>query len=248
MTTFEQNFRKSWILLTDILTQLHEFVRPWQTLLEYDILVRNFCIANDCKPAFLWYNGFPWALCTSVNDCLVHWIPDHYRVVEWDLIKLDVWIKLNWVYTDAAIAVVVWWWICNPAAQHLIDITKSALDAAVLAMKPWVSFFDIWKTISETVHSWWGSIVSSLSWHWVGKKIHDTPYVFNYPEKSAKSIKVRQWMSLAIEPITALWSKEYMTDKVNNRNLYTELGDLWCQWEYTVLVWQSTTEIIAGLI
>ena len=229
----------SWKLLSDALSMLYEYTRPGITGRELNRIFVEYCRINNCKAAFLGFQWFPKALCVSIDDCLVHGIPDDTMITDTSLVKIDVGIDYRGAYTDAAIA--RW-----PAHQHIIDFTKWALDSAVSIIKPWLSIYDLGAHIQHSVESQWWSIIRSLTGHGVGKKIHDKPNIYNYAETSAKNQFLKAGMILAIEPITAVTSVDYIIG-TNNRNLYTTDGDMWCQREYTVHVTQDWCEVIAGM-
>jgi len=240
-----QAFRESGQYLSEILQTLAQHSIEWITLLELDQIAQQYCTQHNIKASFRGHQGFPAHVCLSLNDCLVHGIPDKTILKKWDLLKIDMWITHNKMISDSAVSVVVGWSSTNPKAQHLSTITKQALDTWILLIWPWVSIYDRGKHVEQTLTNNNCSIIYSLCWHGVGRKLREAPFIYNYAEQEAKKIKFRSGMIIALEPITAITSTDYRTKGTNDRNLYTTDGDLGCQREYSLLVTDNGCDILA---
>jgi len=105
-------------------------------------------------------------------------------------------------------------------------VTKESLDQGIQLLGPGVSVFDRGKNVEQHMHKHGYSVIQSLCGHGVGRKLREEPYIYNYAERDAKSIKFRPGMIIALEPITAITSIDYRNKPINDRNLYTTDGDL----------------------
>lgn len=229
-----------------LLLLLYEKADVGVTLMDLENLSSDFLINNWCKSAFRWFHGFPANLCLSVNDCLVHWIPDNYVLKKWDLLKIDVWIKYKWVITDAAVSKVIGWNSANKIAAELVRATKESLDLSLYYIKPWISLYEYWKFVWTYIKEKWFVVVKSLTGHGVGKNVHEDPRVANYADVRLRNVFFKPWMVLALEPITSEISDDYNTH-LNGRNLITKKWDLGCQREYTIVVTDAGYEVIAWI-
>lgn len=242
------NIRESGKYLTELLNILKLSVKSWMTLLDLEIIACDYIKKHNLKWAFKWYQWFPANLCLSVNDCLVHWIPDKYVLKDWDLLKIDAWIIYNWWFSDAAISVIVGWEDKNPQWFKLIKSTKNALDNSISFIFPWNSVYDFSYNIQRNIKLAGFSVIKYLTWHWVGVAVHEPPHIMNWANVEMKSIILKPWMVLALEPITAIKSDDFIEKKWNEWNLYTKYWDLWAQWEYTVLITEKGNEILAWIV
>ena len=242
-----RNLEDSGKYLTELLNILYDFIKPGVRLIDIEQKAENYINFYNLKWAFKGYYWYPANLCLSVNDCVVHGIPDDYILKEWDLLKVDCGIQYKWMITDAAFSIVVWWDEKNKRAKHLHRATKRILDEAILFLVPGKSLYEYSKKAYNIAKDEWISIIRNLTWHWVWSKLHEPPLIYNYPNAELKKYIIKPWMTVAIEPITAEKSKYAVEIKGIPWNMYTEKWDLWAQWEYTILITDNWPKIIAGL-
>lgn len=241
------NIREAGKYLTELLLITHDNAKAWVVLLELEQAADQFLKMHNLAGAFKWYHGFPANLCLSVNDCVVHGIPDETILQAGDLLKIDVGVTCRGGIADAAISMIVWGPEHNPAGQQLIVATKKWLDIAlpeVAVNKPLINFA---RKISTSIEGDWCSILKNLTGHGVGVEVHEWPYIYNRPHPSTKSITFATGMVVALEPITAQRSVEFTERPGNEWNIYTEQGDLGAQREYTVALHADRTEVLAGV-
>ncbi len=240
------NIRRSGKYLTELLTKLQKAAKPGMMLIELEFIAEDFIKKNQVKWAFKWYNGFPANLCLSVNECLVHGIPDSYTLQKGDVLKIDCGINYQWGITDAAITVVVWWELANPLGHTLAKTTKKALDIAIQHIGPGKKMFDYSHAVHQHIINAGFSVIEKLTGHGVGVKVHEPPYIHNHPHHpDTKTTTFQAGMVIALEPITAIESKDFELRKHSERNLYTKKWDIWGHREYTVLVTDKGYEILA---
>lgn len=239
--------RESGKYLTELLHELYAFIKPWISLIEIENYAQRYITMNGVEGAFKWYQWFPANLCLSVNDCVVHWIPDGYVLKTWDHLKVDCGIIYQWAISDAAFSIVVWWDAANPAWANLIKVNKKALDDALKFVGPWNSFYPYSQSVFNTVSKAGYRVIKYLWSHGVGDKVHEAPSIFNRPAQENKRAIAQAGMVVALEPIISFKSTDFYEKPGNNWNIYTQNGDLWSQWEYTVAITDSGYEILAGI-
>ncbi len=232
----------------ELLTLIQDYCKPWVALEDVDFFANHYLSSRNLKSAFKWYQWYPGYTCLSVNDCVVHGIPDRYVLKPWDLLKIDMWIDYKWWISDSAVSIVIWWFAANKKGAQLIDSTKNALDNALQYITIWNTVQDFGRAVYDTVRKDGFRIIKQLTWHWVGAKVHEWPYIYNRPAPGTQYIAFEENMVLALEPITALKSEKIFTKGRNNWNLYTQYGDIWAQREYTVWINSNGYEILSGLI
>ncbi len=246
-----ENIRQSGKYLSEILFLLYNMIKPWVTLLELEEFAENYMQKNNVKWAFKGYNWFPANLCLSVNDCIVHWIPDNYVLKNWDLLKVDCGVIYKWWVSDSAFSIVVGWEFANPVWHQLIKTTKRALDRWVAIIKDGINMINYSTIVERTLYENNFTVIETLTWHWVWVKVHEEPYIYNYPCREMNGLVFKENMVVALEPITSLYSLEYIDKKKwikpNWRNLYTENWDDGAQREYTVLITKNWCEVLSWL-
>lgn len=243
-----ENIRKSGQYLNELLYLIKDNCKAGISLLELEDIAQDFMDKNNLRWAFKWYGTFPANLCLSVNDCVVHGIPDDYVLKNWDLLKVDCGIVYRWWVSDSAFAVVIWWEMANPLAHELTMVTKNALDLALEKVWPWKFIYDYSREVYNIVKNKWFNIIKSLTGHGVGVKVHEKPNIYNRPHPESKNIKFQPWMVVCFEPITAIESDEVILKWNNDRNLYCKKWDIGSHREYMVLITEDGYEILSGIV
>ena len=172
-------------ILAEILRKLSETVRPGITTNDLEELARELVLSYGVKPSFLGYDGFPAALCTSVNDEIVHGVPSDRILKDGDLLKLDMGVLHEGFHTDSAITVIVGKVIYTTppggvCPQKLISVTKEALRIGISKTKVGNTLGDIGSAIQEYVEGNGFSVVRDLVGHGIGRELHEPPQVMNY--------------------------------------------------------------------
>ena len=242
-----ENIRESGKYLNELLLKLKNEVQAGMTLLDLELYAEQYISKNNLKWAFKGYQWFPANLCLSVNDCVVHGIPDNYVLKNGDLLKIDCGVIYNKGISDSAISIVVWWDFNNPLAAQLVETTKLALDLGMQELWPNKSIYNYSKTIFNTMAKNNFKIIKTLTGHGVGNKVHERPYIYNHPHPETKNTILYPGMVVALEPITAVKSTDVVMRWNNDWNLYCNKWDLWAQWEYMVLITESWYEVLSGI-
>ncbi|AKH33075.1 Methionine aminopeptidase 1 [candidate division SR1 bacterium Aalborg_AAW-1] len=239
--------RTSGQYLTELLHILYQQCTAGIMLKDLETTTKNYLDQHHLISAFKDFNGFPGQLCLSLNDCVVHGIPDRTLLKDGDVLKVDMGINYRGAISDSAFSIVIGGGDKNPEGQLLIDITKGALDEGMKYVQPGKFIAEYSEAVADYVYSHNHSIIKNLTGHGVGTHVHEDPNIYNYPHPSGYKIKFNPGMVVALEPITAKTSESYIEDKINGWNLYTKHGDLGAQREYTVAITDNGPEILAGI-
>lgn len=193
-----------------VLTALRRAVKPGVTTLELDRLARLQIEQGGDKPAFLHYRpagarkAYPYTLCSSVNDVVVHGQPSGYVLRAGDIVKLDLGLRHEGLYLDAAITVPVGPAAAIPAeVKKLIKVTEESLYAGIKEMKPGKRLGDIGYAIERVVLNNGFSVAEGLTGHGIGEALHEEPSVFNFGDKHT-GMMLKEGMVLALEPMVAI--------------------------------------------
>lgn len=184
------------------LTHVHlrSQVRAGLTTGHLDRIAEDFIRSHDgAVPAFKGLYGFPGAICISVNDEIVHGIPSPKRVLaEGDIVKFDVGVQYQGMYTDACITVPVG--TVDPTTQRLVDVTERALEAGIAQAVPGNYVGDIGHAVQQVVERAGFSVVRELVGHGVGHLPHEDPQVPNHG-KPRRGTRLQAGLTIAIEPM-----------------------------------------------
>ena len=189
-----------------ILQRLKSEVRPGVTTASLDRIARERIVEGGDTPAFLNYrpagarHGYPYTLCASVNDVVVHGQPSHYVLREGDLVSLDLGLRHGGFYLDAAITVAVG--DASSDDRKLMAATEEALYAGIKEARPGRRLGDVGWAIERVVRKRKFSVVDGLTGHGIGRVLHDDPTVFNYGDRGTGT-PLAAGMVIAIEPMVA---------------------------------------------
>ncbi|MBI5209218.1 MAG: type I methionyl aminopeptidase [Elusimicrobia bacterium] len=189
-----------------ILDKVAAAVKPGVRTWDLEMIARDESARQGAKPAFLGYRGFPAALCVSVNAEVVHGIPSTLRVLaEGDIVSLDYGCFLGGFHADAALTVGVG--RIAPEAQRLMDVTRTALERAIAAMKPEARLGDVSSAVQRYVEAQGFFIVRDFVGHGIGRALHEEPAVPNYGVEGT-GIRLAPGIVLALEPMVSAGSGE----------------------------------------
>ncbi|MFH0811582.1 MAG: type I methionyl aminopeptidase [Pseudomonadota bacterium] len=193
-----EKLKKSNHIVSLILEELRKSVKPGVTTLELDQLAEKLTRKHDCIPAFKGYRNYPACLCLSVNEQIVHGIPGNRKLQNGDIVSLDLGVKCDGFYGDAAITVPVG--EVSPESQKLIDITKEALYLGIEKARAGNRLSDISHAIQTWVEKHGFSVVRDFVGHGIGKNLHEEPQIPNFG-KPGFGPRLRKGMVLALEPM-----------------------------------------------
>jgi methionyl aminopeptidase len=225
--------REAGKLVASVLSELERAVAPGVTTADLDRRAERLVREGGAEPAFKGYRGFPATLCASVNEVVIHGIPSASRkLVEGDVISLDIGAKLGGYYADSALTVPVG--AVSEPAQRLLRVTREALDRAVAQARVGGRLSDIGHAVQAWVEMHGYSIVREFVGHGIGEKLHEDPQIPNYGEPG-RGPRLTAGMVLAIEPMVAMGRPE---TKVlgDGWTAVTRDGSLAAHFEHTVAV------------
>ena len=217
-----------------------EMVRPGVTTKEIDKAVHDFIVSQGATPSFLDYCGYPASTCISVNQTVIHGIPDNRVLKEGDIVSIDVGAYVEGFHGDCAAT-----FACgeiSPEAQKLIDVTKQSFFEGIKFARQGCRVSDIGSAVQAYVESNGFSVVRDFIGHGVGADLHESPEVPNFgrPGRGPRLIK---GMTLAIEPMVNMG--DYKVRVLSDGwTTVTADGSLSAHYENTVLITDGEPEIL----
>ena len=185
-------------LVAGVLGELREVVKPGVTAQELDAVAEMRVREAGATPAFKGYHGYPATLCVSINDAVVHGIPSPRKLVEGDIVSLDMGVVLDGYYGDSAVTVGVG--TISDAAEELLDVTRDALHLAIDCARVGRRVSDLGYAVQTHVESRGFSVVREFVGHGIGTQLHEEPQIPNYGAPG-RGPYLKEGMVLAIEPM-----------------------------------------------
>lgn len=219
---------------------LKNFIKDGITTKELDRLAEEYIRKMGGVPTCKGYEGFPATLCTSVNDTVVHGIPDNYKLKDGDIITIDMVIGYKGYQGDAA-----WTYAVGNISddkKYLMEHTEKALYEGVKQVKPGNHIGDISAAVESYATKHNLGVVKELCGHGIGREMHEDPEVPNYGTKGTGP-KLREGMVICIEPMLNLGTADiYMLD--DDWTIKTDDGMPAAHYEHTILVTKDGYEIL----
>lgn len=236
--------REAGRILAHVHDELGKMLKPGISTLDIDRtgerLIRNF----GCVPSFKNYNGYPASICVSVNDEVVHGIPNKHRILrEGDIVSLDAGVIYNGYHSDAARTHAIGQ--ISSEAQQLIRVTKECFFEGIKYARAGNHLNDISSAIEAYAKHFGYGVVRDLVGHGVGKALHEDPEVPNFSQKR-KGIRLRPGMTLAIEPMINMGRGDVVWQD-DDWTVVTDDGSLSAHYENTVLITEGEPEILSLL-
>ncbi|KAH7652222.1 Peptidase M24 methionine aminopeptidase protein [Dioscorea alata] len=214
-------------------------VRPTITTNEIDKAVHKMIIDAGAYPSPLGYGGFPKSVCTSVNECMCHGIPDSRRLQDGDIINIDVTVYLNGYHGDTSKT-----FLCgkvNEPMQRLVRVTEECLQRAISVCKDGASFKKIGKRISEHAERYGYGIVDRFVGHGVGTVFHSEPIILHH--RNDRPGRMVEGQTFTIEPILTMGSIDCITWDDGWTTLTAD-GSPAAQFEHTILITRTGAEVL----
>lgn len=235
--------RKAGRIVAEILQLLREKVAPGITSLELDRLAEAECRKRKVTPAFKGYGGFPFSICASPNEKVVHGFADSHPLQDGDILSIDFGVVSCGFYGDAAITVPVG--RIDPARERLLRVTEASLEKAIAAAVSGGRVSDISHAVQSFVEVAGFSVVRDFVGHGIGRKLHESPQIPNFglPGQGAK---LRPGMTLAIEPMINAGCPEVRL-LADGWTAVTADGKASAHFEHTVAITENGPEILTSL-
>jgi methionyl aminopeptidase len=234
--------RESSLLVAKTLAEVARHIRPGITTLELDRIADTYICDHQAEPAFKGYNGFPNALCISVNDQVVHGIPGAYALREGDVVSVDCGVLKNKLYGDSAYTFAVG----EVAADvlHLLRTTRECLDKGIEKACAGNRVGDISAAVQEHAEANGYSVVRELVGHGVGRYLHEKPEVPNYGKRGS-GMQLKEGLVIAIEPMINMGKRAVVHDN-DGWTVRTADGQPSAHYEHTVAVRKGTADILSS--
>ncbi len=235
-----QLMRESGKILAAVLQELQAMVCPGISTLDIDKKCAELIKKNNCIPSFLNYNGFPASICLSINEEVVHGIPNKNRILKnGDIISLDCGVIHQGFHSDAARTIAVG--EITKEARRLIEVTQQSFYEGIKFAKEGCHLHEISEAIQTYVEAHGYSIVRDLVGHGIGRNLHEEPQIPNFRQKR-RGPKLEAGMVLAIEPMVnegrydVYWEDDDWT-------VVSADGSLSAHYENTVLITKGEPEL-----
>ena len=233
--------------LATILGKISKKVVPNINTKELDIYAEELIRSEGDTPSFLNYKpekygqAYPASLCVSINDEIVHGIPNKNTILkEGDIVSLDLGLKHQGFYTDMAVTVPVG--KIDKRLKKLIQITKESLHLGILSAKSGNHVGDLGFVIQEFVEKNVFNVIRDLAGHGVGKKVHEDPLILNFGEKG-EGTELKSGMVLALEPMVTLGSPEIVLSN-DGFTYQTKDKQISAHFEHTIVITDNGSEIL----
>ncbi len=201
-----EKMRRAGLLVHGILAELKGMIREGVSTLELENVAERMILDAGAKPAFKGYyvpaagGTYPFVLCTSVNDEVVHGMPSEKRVLKsGDIISIDTGVQLEGYFGDSAVTIPVG--EISEEARNLLKVTEASLELAIAQVQSGNRLFDICGAVERHVTTNGFSIVRDFVGHGIGTSLHEEPQVPNYIDRRNENPRLKEGMVLAIEPM-----------------------------------------------
>jgi len=230
-------------IVAEVLEEIKKLVAPGITTLELDRAAEKGCRARGAEPAFKGYRGYPFSLCTSVNEQVVHGFPSERKLVEGDIISLDFGVLYDGYYGDSAVTLPVS--SVSEEAQHLVRTTEECLLRAIDNCRPGGRLHDISAAVQEHAESQGFSVVRYFVGHGIGRSLHEKPQVPNFGEPGT-GVVLKPGMVLAIEPMVNAGTHDVRILE-DGWTAVTADGALSAHFEHSVAILPDGCEVLSRL-
>jgi methionyl aminopeptidase len=230
-------------IVAEVLNRISEKVKPGVRTRDLDKLAEDIVQKRGAKPAFKGYRGFPHALCTSINEVVVHGMPSERVLVEGDIIGLDFGVYYRGFFGDATITLPVG--KVSEKALRLIKVTENSLYKGIEEATKGNRLGAISEAVQTTVESAGFSVVRDYVGHGVGKNLHEDPQIPNFGKRE-RGIELKSGMILAIEPMV---NEKNFEVKVlpDGWTVVTVDGSLSAHFEHSVAITDNGPDILSKM-
>jgi methionyl aminopeptidase len=218
-------------------------IRPNVTTKELDQIAEEYISSQGATPSFKGYNGFPGSICASVNEQLVHGIPGSRKLIDGDIISIDIGAQYNGYHGDSAWTYPVG--AISETSKRLLEITEQSLYLGIAQAKPDARLYTLSHAIQNCIEDAGFSIVREYVGHGIGTELHEEPQIPNYgvPDKGPR---LKPGMVLAIEPMVIIGGRHVKT--LEDDWTVVTVDESWCaHFEHTVAITANGYEILTKL-
>ena len=230
----------------NVVYKTHQYLKPFIkegiTTNELNQLAEAFILDHDATPSFKGYEGFPYTLCISLNDEVVHGFPSERKLKNGDIVTLDIGACYKGYHGDSGWTYKVG--EVDPVLEDLMKYTEESLFVGLSQIKPGNRVGDIGFAIAKYAKEHGLGVVKELCGHGVGTSVHESPDVPNYGKQGTGPL-LREGMVIAVEPMLTLGSPSIYVDS-NDWTIITQDHSPSAHYEHTVVVTKDGYEILTG--
>ena len=232
--------RQSCRIVRDTLNFVGEKIHAGMTTKELDVLIERFIRSEGANPSCLGYGGFPASACISINEVVVHGIPDDRVIQNGDIVSVDVVADKNGYHGDACRTFCVG--SVAPEVKQLVKVTEQSFFKAIEGLKAGTPLYDIGYRVQKYAESFGYGVIRSYTGHGIGREMHEDPSVPNYG-KLGTGVRLKAGIVLCIEPMIAMgsWKVNVLRD---GWTAVTEDRKPAAHYENTVVVREDGVEIL----
>ncbi|EEG56941.1 type I methionyl aminopeptidase [Enterocloster asparagiformis] len=235
--------REAGRILAKVHEELGKELKAGMSTKEIDRICEQLIRGYGCIPSFLNYEGFPASVCVSINDEVVHGIPNKHRYIqEGDIVSLDTGVIWKGYQSDAARTHMIG--EVTPQARKLVEVTEQSFFEGIKYAKAGNHLNDVSSAIQAYAESFGFGVVRDLVGHGIGTEMHEAPEIPNFATRR-KGIKLVAGMTLAIEPMITAGRYDVVWDNDDGWTVTTEDGSLASHYENTILITDGDPEILS---
>ena len=235
--------REAGRILAKVHEELGKELKAGMSTKEIDRICEQLIRGYGCIPSFLNYEGFPASVCVSINDEVVHGIPNKHRYIqEGDIVSLDTGVIWKGYQSDAARTHMIG--EVTPQARKLVEVTEQSFFEGIKYAKAGNHLNDVSSAIQAYAESFGFGVVRDLVGHGIGTEMHEAPEIPNFATRR-KGIKLVAGMTLAIEPMISAGRYDVVWDDDDGWTVTTEDGSLASHYENTILITDGDPEILS---
>lgn len=221
-------------ILHRVMQDLLKIVRPGITTNSLDQAARAKIKEYGADASFDKVKGYRWAICTSVNEQIVHTPPSDYILQEGDVLTIDAGVYYKGYHTDHAKTVIVGE-NSDPAVEKFLKVGETALAKAIDKVREGARLGEISACVQKEIEDAGYEVVKQLTGHGIGRELHEEPHVPNFlSQPIEQTLQMMPGLVIAIEPIYAMGSGEMVYEEGDSRSIATKDGSLSAQFEHTV--------------
>jgi methionyl aminopeptidase len=235
--------RKAGRIVADALAMAREIAREDVSTEDLNTRLEEYVLQRGGIPVFKGYRGYPKSICASINEEIVHGIPDQRKLCNGDILSVDIGVEFNKYVADAAITIPIG--EISEEAESLLQVCEEALNKAIEKTCANNKLSEVSRSIQEYVESNGLSVIRDYTGHGIGRQMHEDPQIPNFVSKELLKADeiLLQGMALAIEPMICVG--EYDTEVLKNKwTVVTKDRKLSAHFEHTVVVTENGAEIL----
>ena len=235
--------REAGRIVAEALSITKEIAKEGVTTEELNTRLEEYVLQKGGIPVFKGYRGYPKSICTSINEEIVHGIPDQRKLCDGDILSVDIGVEYRKYVADAAITIPIG--EISEEVENLLKVCEEALDKAIEAACTNNKLSEVSRSIQNHVENQGFSVIRDYTGHGIGRQMHEDPQIPNFVSKELLKADeiLLQGMALAIEPM--ICAGKYDTEVLENRwTVVTKDRKLSAHFEHTVVVTENGAEIL----